>query len=377
MPRERKTVPWLKVRDGVHYVYWYDPEAAGEDAEGRAKGRTKRISLATKDPVEARSRYAAFLSGGNEIFGPRRDDRRIDVGTALDQYRQEHVSKEVVDRARAEGIIVLLKRWFKDTPVEEIDIPACRAYADARMDGTLIAPKKEDGSGRGGRAVSESTARREIGILNAAVEHAARWKRIGPKARPPTPMPSIELPAGGKPRLVFLTNEELAVVVNSAEGRLKEFIQVLYYTAARRRSVERLVRYQVDLRAGTINLTSPLETENERNSKKRRPVVPIHAKIRPIIERLYTASVAANVEWLWGDDKDMYTAFSDHLIRLGLADKAFPHVLRHSRASHLLQAGVPIAHVAKLLGDTIATVDRVYGKMAPDDVADAIAESGI
>lgn len=375
MPRERKTVPWLKVRDGVHYVYWYDPEAAGE-AEGRAKGRTKRISLATKDPVEARSRYAAFLSGGHEIFGPRRDDRRIDVGTALDQYLHEHVATKVVDRARNEGIVLLLKRWFKDTPFEDIDIPACRAYAAARMDGTLVTAKRNDGAGRGGKPVSESTARRELGILNAAAEHAARWKRIGPKARPPTPMPSIELPAGGKPRLVFLTNEELDRVVNASEGRLRDFILVLYYTAARRRSVERLVRYQVDLRAGTVNLTSPLETENERRSKKRRPVVSIHAKIRPIIERLYAASQSANVEWLWGDDKDMYTPFNDHMTRLGLADKAFPHVLRHSRASHLLQAGVPIAHVAKLLGDSIATVDRVYGHLAPDDVAEAIAESG-
>jgi integrase len=283
----------------------------------------------------------------------------------------------VVDRARAEGIVTLLKRWFKDTPFEEVDIPACRAYAAARMDGTLVSPKREDGAGRGARPVSESTTRREIGILNAAAEHAARWKRIGPKAKPPTSMPSIELPAGGKPRLVFLTSEELELVVRTADGRLQEFIQVLYYTAARRKSVERLVRYQVDLRAGTINLTSPLESENERNSKKRRPVVPIHAKIRPIIERLYTASVAANVEWLWGDDKDMYTPFNDHLTALGLADKAFPHVLRHSRASHLLMAGVPIAKVARLLGDTIATVDRVYGHLTPADVADAIAESGI
>jgi integrase len=283
----------------------------------------------------------------------------------------------VVDRKRNEGIVLLLKRWFKDIPFEDVDIPACRAYAAARMDGTLVTEKNEDGSGRGGGPVVESTARRELGILNAAAEHAANWKRIGQKAKPPTPMPSIELPAGGKPRLTFLTHEELDRVVNAAEGRLREFILVLYHLAARRRSVERLVRFQVDLRAGTINLTSPLETENERNSKKRRPVVPIHAKIRPIIERLYTASQTANVEWLWGDDKDMYTPFNDHLTRLGLADKAFPHVLRHSRASHLLQAGVPIAHVAKLLGDTIATVDRVYGHLAPDDVAEAIAESGI
>jgi integrase len=60
-------------------------------------------------------------------------------------------------------------------------------------------------------------------------------------------------------------------------------------------------------------------------------------------------------------EKDFYTPFNRHLKRLGLAAKGFPHILRHTRATHLLQAGVPIYDVAKLLGDTIATVERVYG----------------
>ena len=31
-----------------------------------------------------------------------------------------------------------------------------------------------------------------------------------------------------------------------------------------------------------------------------------------------------------------------------------PHACRHTYATHLVEAGVPIAHVAQLLGDTIA-----------------------
>lgn len=364
MPRERRPIPWIKVRDGTYYVYWYDGEA----------GRTKRISLATQESLEAQSRYAAFLSGGDEIFGPRRNAGRLDVATALDQYLKEHVATKVVDRVRAEGVVLLLKRWFKDTPFEDVDIPACRAYAAARKDGTLLAPLRKDGAGKGGKAVSESTARRELGILAAAAGHASRWKRLGPKAKPPTSMPSIELPAGGKPRDVFLTKPQLAVAVDSASGRLRDFILVLYYTAARRRSVERLVRFQVDLPAGTINLTSPTETDNERRSKKRRPTVPIDAKIRPIIERLYAESKLANNEWLWGDDKDMYTEFNDHMVGLGLP--GHPHVMRHSRATHLLQDGVSVHNVAALLGDTIATVERVYRHVLMEALATAIEGDG-
>ena len=37
-----------------------------------------------------------------------------------------------------------------------------------------------------------------------------------------------------------------------------------------------------------------------------------------------------------------------------------PHAFRHTYATHLVEAGVPIAHVAELLGDTIAVVESTY-----------------
>lgn len=290
---------------------------------------------------------------------------------ALDQYLLEHVNKKVVSVKRAEGIILLLKQWFKNTPLQDVDIPACRAYVDARVSGQLVSPAH----GRGGGEVTPGTCRRELGVLQAAAGHASRWKRIGQKANPPTPMPSIELPPDGEGRVVFLTKEELARVFRTADGQLRDFVQVLYFTAARRRSVERLRLSQIDLRAGTIDLTGPDETENERRSKKRRPVVPIHPKIRPVIERRMLAVEKTGSQWLWGGPTDMYRPFSAHLEDLMLADKAFPHVMRHSRASHLLMDGVPIFHVAKLLGDTIATVEKVYGHLIPDDLGAKIVES--
>ena len=41
-------------------------------------------------------------------------------------------------------------------------------------------------------------------------------------------------------------------------------------------------------------------------------------------------------------------------------DGAYPYRLRHTYATHLLEAGTPIHHVAELLGDSVATVEAHY-----------------
>lgn len=355
MPRERRKIPWLSVRDEVYYVYWYD-------AEG---GRTKRLSLGTSDVVEAQARYAEFLTRGVGAFtgGP----GGLTVHQALDDYFREHVSRNCVDVGRQEIAIRHLKAFFKG-PLADIDIPMSRAYADARRLG-VVGGGTRTRSGEG----SDSTIRRELGVLESAANHAARWKRIGPKASPPTPMPSIEKPADAPAQdATYLTQAELATALAAAEGQLLDFMVVAYRTAGRRRSIERLTHSQVDLRQSRINLTAPDETANQRRSKKRRPVVPIDPQLRPTIERLMIENKAS--PWLFGNDKSMYLEFRAHMEKLGLHDKAHPHVLRHTRATHLLQAGVSIYDVARLLGDTVATVEKVYGHHSPDYLARAISK---
>jgi integrase len=52
-----------------------------------------------------------------------------------------------------------------------------------------------------------------------------------------------------------------------------------------------------------------------------------------------------------------------------------PHQARHTYATHLIERGVPIAHVAELLGDTVATIEGNYSHvMRPKhEVADVVS----
>lgn len=354
MPRKRREIPWLEVRDEVYYVYWYDA----------ASRKTKRISLHTKDRVEATRAFAAFLTEGHEICraGDDKSPPGLKVATALEDYFREHVTQRVVDKGRQEDAINHLKAYFGRNLLREIDIPSSRGYADARRAGLIGGgPRCKDPCG------SDGTIRRELVVLRAAAHHALRWKRITAND-----MPSVEMPPDNPGEATWLTREELQQALAEATGKLKDFMLLAYYTGARRRSVEGLTRFQVDLKAGHINLRSPTEDANRRRSKKRRPVVPIDPRLRPTVERLMAAD--PTVPWLLGDNKDVYDRFRTHMERLGLAGKAHPHVLRHSRATHLLQDGVSIYAVAKLLGDTVKTVERVYGHHSTEYLAQAIQE---
>ena len=49
-----------------------------------------------------------------------------------------------------------------------------------------------------------------------------------------------------------------------------------------------------------------------------------------------------------------------------------PHTLRHSWATQAARAGVSMWEIAGVLGDTIATVSRVYAHHSPDHLRSAV-----
>jgi len=357
MAKPISRVPWLATRkNGRWYAFWYD----------ETKRRTESKSLATRDPDEAKARFAAFLTNQDAITG--QVGSRLTVGQGLRQYWDEHASKGVIDQDRQENIIANLQGFFGDVAFSDVDQTLCRAYTEARRQGL-------HGGGMNRRkhygAAADSTIARELGLLGTAANHARKNKRLGPTADPPTPMPVILKPQFVAEETVWLTVGEFQTLLRWAEGDLLDFIMIAYYTGARRRSIEVLTPGQINLIQGTINLRHPDETILQRRSKKRRPHVPIADELRPTIERMLAEN--GHTGWLFGAKLDFYYPFKQLLASLKLEHKGFPHVLRHSRATHLLHTGkVSTYHVAQLLGDTEETVRRVYAHACVQNLGDAI-----
>ncbi len=364
MARARSQTPWLDTRDGVFYAKWYDPE----------NRQVRSQSLRTRDSVEAEHRFAAFLVHGREVRGLGLGGPT--VTDVLDDYFEEHVLEQCADPDRQEDAIAHLKQFFGDTKVDAVDIPASRHYAKMRRQGVIGGGKR-----RKAHPAADSTIRRELGVLNSAMGHAKRWKRI-------ESIPSIELPHDTvlteDDEAPYYSHDELTAIFMAAEmegGDKWPFLQLLYWTGARRRAIEGLRKPQVNWQTRRILLgNSSRQTvqslsagagreTTKRRSKKRKPIVPILTSMEEPLRLIF--------EQAKGDDlfpmADYYRPYVAICKAAGIDEnRRNPHVMRHTRATHLLQAGKSIYDVARLLGDTPATVERVYGHHSADLLANAL-----
>jgi integrase len=280
--------------------------------------------------------------------------RSNDVLTILHQYSREN---QAVDWKRTRAAVRALKTFFAGRLVYEIDIPLCREYSAFRI----------------AAGVALSTVARELTTLRAACNHALKWKRISELHKP-----TFEIPSDLPKREVWLFKDELKILLNAADPIMEQFIRITYGTASRRRAVECLEWYQCDFNRRTI----ALDKRDARKTNKRRPTVPM-GNLYPMLKDMYDQR---KNNFVLGSDEDRLAAFtalcaSEQLLEVAERDgrpagRITPHILRHSRATHLLEDGVTIYAVAKLLGDNPTTVQKTYGHISMGSLEDELAKSG-
>lgn len=350
MPKKQKREgKWLGKRGAKFYAFWYDAEAR----------QRRGVSLGTEDPEEAQRRLGALLVHGQDLLkSPKERAASVTVDAILEAYQRQHIEKTNVHPENGRVLMANLLGFFAGADPASIGVPECRGYADYRAEM--------------GRA--PGTIRREVAHLQAAMNFARKWRLL-----PAGADPVVELPRGGEPRGVWLLHDEMKRLRETADEPVRDFIDFLYYTGARRRTVTSLTAPQVDLDGFLIRLNP----SGRKRTTKRRPTVPIDVNLRPALHRRLSAAGADRDRLLFpGHDKHWYRMFVSTLERAGLrelpergarpAGACVIHTLRHTRATHLLQAGKDPWQVAGLLGDTLATIEKTYGHHCPNHLRGAV-----
>jgi integrase len=264
---------------------------------------------------------------------------RLTIADLWEMYRKEKEGRRVAVAMGHEW--KALGPYFGHLRPDQITIPMVRAYTEMRR--------------RAGK--HDGTIWTELGHLRTVF----RW--AGPDGhRLIAHSPRIERPAKPAPRERYLTHAEIERLLAAPMAHhIKLAVLVMLSTAARIGAVLELSWDRVDFERGQINLRT-----DATGPRTGRAVVPINAGLRAALQDAKSAAMTDHViEWAGQPVKNIKTGFYAAVRAAGL-DGVSPHVLRHTAAVHLVEAGVPMSEVAQMLGhSSTAVTERVYGRFSP------------
>lgn len=224
----------------------------------------------------------------------------------------------------------------------QINTDLCRRYIESR---------RKLGKGDG-------TILREMGVLKAAV------RRYADKAGA-----VFEMPPAPPPRDRYLTKAEFRKLVDAARGtpHLYRFLLVAVATAARAGAI-------LDMKWDQVNFARRQIDLGEGTGNKRRAIVPMTAGLESEMRKAFKERTSEYVIEFGGEKVgSVKKSFANAVANAGLHDVT-PHVLRHTAAVWMAEAGRPMAEIAQYLGHSSEKVTfRIYARYSPDYLRGAAA----
>jgi integrase len=352
----RKRAVWV-IRDGPRKI------STGCTAEDRA-GAERALSehLANKyQPNRRRGRHPSEILIADVLA--------IYLTDVAPRHAREEETKQRV---------LALDAWWQDKTLADVSGASCRAYVQHRTSQRWKSARPKE-TGHEARMVTAAAARRELEDLRAAINHHRREGLC-------SEIVSVVLPPRAERRERWLTRVEAARLLRAAwrskqvmRGKnsrrsvgqhVARFILVGLYTGTRSAAIcgaalmPTVGRGHVDLDEGVFYRRAI----GRRQTKKRQPPVKLPPRLLAHIRRWKRLGLSrhAVVEWNGGAIKSVRRGFAAAVRTAGLGADVTPHILRHTCATWLMQAGVPLWDAAGFLGMTVQQLEHGYGHHHPD-----------
>jgi integrase len=267
------------------------------------------------------------------------------IADVLTAYGNEVAPHKASARNIGYNITNLLK-WWGDKTVRDISVKSCRAFI-----GTKTSP----------------AAGADLKVLKGAVSY---WhKEYGPLDS----VPEFEMPPQNPPKERWLTRDEAARLLWAARRyqHMRRLILLGLYTGSRPGVILALRWDQIDLKAEVMTRTPHGRVQDK---KKKAPKVKIgrrllvHLKRWKRIDKSEALVCHFTDRWHPGSREviDPHGAWA-RIIRDSKLKGVTRHTLRHTRATWMAQAGVPLWEAAGFLGMTVKTLERVYAHHDPSN----------
>jgi len=323
-----------KNKDGTNSPFWYIRyRVNGKDrweSVGKAGPITKAVAQARLEEIKRQVRLGQLDMIGAEI-------------PVFNDFANEYLSyvrdvKKIRSHDRSRQSIDHFSRFFGDKKLSEITTEDIDIYKRKRL--------KE--------GVKLGTIARELVVIRNLFYQARKWNKFFGE----NPVSKSGMPEINDQKERVLTPEEEARLLSVSPSYLQEIILIGLNTGMRKGEILGLKWEWIDLEESIITLP---QTNTKNNKIRRIPINPIVRKI--LLERKIRTGLSeyvfpsetsktGHISWL-------RRSFSTACKRAGIQGLRF-HDLRHSCATRLVESGIPLHAVAKLLGHSTVKVTERY-----------------
>jgi integrase len=358
--------------------YWVIRDGGTEVATGCVASPSQ-----SKAPKAAEEFLKNYLVTKHRPDRKTRDIEEIDIADVLAIYLDDNIDPEKPEEeytAQERHLVQTIDRlnnYWGGKVLTDINTKEGKGYVKTRP-------------GQGG-------ARRDLEILRAAINHHSAENLHYGKV-------SVWLPDKGEARDRWLTKSEAALMVWKAyryrevqtihvgvnKGQkvitdrrplrhVARFLLIGCYTGTRAGAIASAAKKKapgksfVDLERG-LYYRKPI---GKKETNKRQPPAPIPPRLLAHMRRWDRLGIAVEhfVEYNGKPVTSVKKGFRK-VVKLADIDisqeNVTPHTMRHTAATWLMQAGVPMWIAAGYLGMTVETLERTYGHHHPDYLAEAV-----
>lgn len=203
---------------------------------------------------------------------------------------------------------------------------------------------------------------RNVRAIRTLMRQAEAWNLIGEQRW--SNVHKLREPKG---RVEFHSPEEIAILLDRMTPNWKLVILLGCRAGLRRGEMAQLRWQDIDFANNQIYV-APNKTDKHR-------FVPLAKDLRLALETAKNTTmddfvVHVGEESARNSNYFITAAYKKHTEKLPF--RCFLHKLRHTFASHLVQAGVDLYRVSKLLGHSSIKMTEIYAHLAPEDLQTAV-----
>ena len=326
---------YLSKRRGIWYLFFVDE--TGAQRKRSTHSRTKPDAL-------------AFV----KQFNAEEDERRRKLKPiSLSDFQRSYVAysrsihtKKTVEASES-ALRLFTKSLTQETALHTITATDCERFLAAKS-----------------TEASAWSARKYYLALSASFERAKLWGHIldNPWRKVKKPKPAEVIPA-------FFTRDEFKVLCGKIEDRdFRELVVVGALTGLRLGELTAAEWDWFDLKRRTVTVQN---LNNFTTKSKKVRVVPLCDEALTVLLARNERSRDAKVFTVKGRSLDrcpVSHTFKKHVRAAKLNDRLHFHSLRHTFASWLVQGGVSLYQVTKLLGHSSTAVTEIYAHLVPSDM---------